>query len=91
MAIDSESIFVSWQPPPTEQQNGIIREYHVNITEVETGDEYSLVSYHLNATVGSLHPNYCYNITIAAVTIGPGPPSPSFVVQTSESGLFDFQ
>ena len=86
MALSSSSIFISWQLPPIEQQNGIIREYHINVTEVETGDEFSLVSYYLNAIVGSLHPYYRYNITITAVTIAPGPPSPSFVVQTNESG-----
>ena len=62
----------------------MIREYYVNFIEVETGNLFSVVVFTKSATISSLHPNYQYNITITAVTVLPGPASPSIVIKTHE-------
>ena len=76
-----------WEPP--EDPNGYIREYRVNVTEVETGRMFQLITNTTGITIGSLHPYYTYNCTVSAVTIGPGPFSPAITVRTDEDGRCD--
>ena len=85
-SLTSESISLSWDPPPFDQQNGRIRQYLINITELDTGSSFLQTSSGTEFTVYSLHPNYYYEFTVAAVTVGVGPPSPPIVVQTNEDG-----
>ena len=87
-AINSTTLLVSWMPPPFEHQNGIIREYRVNITEMETGMVYRLVTTARSLTVPSLHPFYTYNCTVAAVTIAEGPYSVEVNITMPEDGMF---
>ena len=82
------SIFLDWDEPPAEHQNGIIREYHVNFTEIETGNAYSKVVFTDSANISSLHPNYNYYITVTAVTVLPGPASFGIVIMTLEDGKY---
>ena len=85
--IDPRTLRLSWNPPPLEHQNGDIREYKINITEVETETELQhLMSITTTLTVSNLHPSYHYQCSIAAVTIGTGPYSDIFTVQTREDG-----
>ena len=84
------SIFLDWDEPPAEYQNGIIREYHINLTETETGIVLTKVVTTDSATISSLHPNYNYSITITAVTVLPGPVSPAIVVKTLEGDSIIF-
>ncbi|KAM6969933.1 roundabout homolog 3 [Aplochiton taeniatus] len=71
---NSSSISVSWEPPPTEKQNGIIQEYKVwcvgNANDNQT-------RYHINKTVDGtilstvlkgLMPGILYQVEVAAVT-----------------------
>ena len=87
----STSITLSWSPPPVEHQNGIIRSYIINLIELETSAIYSYMSFAtestIQLTVNSLHPYYTYQFTITAVTIGSGPPTDTFTVQTLEDGM----
>ena len=85
---DSSSIFLEWDKPPAEHQNGIIREYHINFTEIETGNTFFKAVTTNSTTLSSLHPYYNYSITITAVTVLPGPASPSIVVMTLEGGTY---
>ena len=87
-AINSTTLLVSWMPPPFEHQNGIIREYRLNITEMETGMVYRLVTTATSLTVPSLHPFYTYNCTVAAVTIAEGPYSVEVNITMPEDGMF---
>ena len=88
MAINSTTLLVSWVPPPFEQQNGIIREYRVNITERETGMVYHLATAATSLTVPSLHPFYTYDCIVAAVTISEGPYSGEVNITMPEDGMF---
>ena len=87
-AIDSRTLLLSWMPPPFEHQNGIIREYRVNITERETGMAYHLTTAATSLTVPSLHPFYTYNCTVAAFTIAEGPYSFEVNITMPEDGTF---
>lgn len=85
-ALSSLSILLMWSPPPLDSQNGIIVQYRVNITEINTGDVFSLVSYSTSIHVQFLHPYYTYVCIISAVTIEEGPYSEGVTVTTSEDG-----
>ena len=90
-SLSSTSITLSWSPPPLEYQNGIIRSYIINLTELETSAMYSYMFFAtgptLTMTIPALHPYYTYNFTISAVTIESGPPTDAFTVQTLEDGM----
>ena len=89
-SVNSTSISLNWDEPPVEHQNGMIREYHVNITEIETGNQFSMVVSAESATISSLHPFYQYSITVTAVTVLPGPASPSIVIETLQGNRIIF-
>ena len=90
LAVDSTGISISWNPPPFEDQNGIIRHYAINITELETGITFSHVSLTTSISLYNLHPFYRYSVTVTAVTVGPSPATIAFTVQTREDGMFLF-
>ena len=69
-----------------EDQNGIVREYVINITEVDTGSTVQKVSTTNSLTLENLHPYYTYAIVVAAFTIESGPYSASFSFTTAEDG-----
>ena len=85
-AISSSTIILSWEPPPLLETHGIIREYHVNLTEEAT----ELVTTHTSSgtsiEVSLLHPFYIYSWVVAAVTIGKGPYTLPIQVTTLEDG-----
>ena len=70
-----------WEPPPPDQQNGIITQYNIDCTPSERGQSVSftfmannVMSETLNATLGMFTPatQYSCNIT-ASTSAGPGP------------------
>ena len=90
-AISSTTITLFWSPPPADMQNGIIVQYAINITEVETGRSFSLFSSTTTVNVISLHPYYTYNCAIAAATIiGVGPYTNIITVVTLQDGKLYF-
>ena len=84
--LSSTSISLSWSPPPLDDQNGIIREYRISITEDETGDVMSLTSSSTSVTVTSLHPYYTYRCSVSAYTVDIGPATSESTVRTLEDG-----
>ena len=87
-SVDATALLVSWVAPSADQQNGIIRQYHINLTESETGViTYYTVQNTLQTTLTDLHPYYNYQVTVAAITIGLGPYSTEATVQLPEAGL----
>jgi len=79
---------LTWDPPPPEDINGVIREYRINVTEGETGN---LLQYTTNPNtrelvVGPLHPYYTYHCTVVAYTIEVGPYTAIITVRTDEAG-----
>ncbi|XP_053702998.1 roundabout homolog 3 isoform X2 [Synchiropus splendidus] len=71
---NSSSVSVSWEPPPSDMQNGVIQEYRVWCL-ANAGDNHS--RYHINKTVEGdtlttvlkgLMPGVLYQLEVAAVT-----------------------
>ena len=79
------TLTLTWDPPHIEEQNGIIREYLVNITEIETGETFLHSTQMTCITVTGLHPFYVYESIVTAVTIGPGPYSSNFTIQMPQT------
>lgn len=73
--VSSESISVTWAPPLTEDQNGIIASYSVQVHSIVTGETrvYVREGHHSQITIDSLHPYYDYDVSMAAETVGIGP------------------
>ena len=76
---------MAWSPPPRHSQNGIIREYRVKITEVETGRELN-ISTSTSITVPFLHPYYTYDCVVRGYTVMIGPYA-NVTVMTPEDGM----
>ena len=86
-AVDSTTLFFSWNAPPLGQRNGIIRLYDLTLTELETESVFSYTTSGTNFSVTLLHPNYQYQIEISAFTVRSGPSSMPLTLQTPEDGM----
>jgi len=84
LLLSSTTLHLAWQPPLTQHRNGLIREYRVNITEVESGRHFQNITTTTSITLPFLHPYYNYHCFIAAYTIGMGPFSTILMVQMPE-------
>ena len=98
----SQSIQLSWNPPVTGEQNGILLQYHVIVIEtqilyLDNGTVISQMGMNFNRTynvsegrtqlIDMLHPSYNYTVRIAAATVvGIGPFSDPITVMTLEDG-----
>ena len=87
-SVNSRAIFFSWSPPPTSDRNGVIREYRVNVTEVETGTVFTQTTTTTSITFQSLHPYYNYRCVISAYTVAIGPYTVVFSIRTPQDGEF---
>ena len=86
-ATDSRTLVLSWDPPNSEYQNGIITNYTVIIVEMETGIVHQNVTSNTSFTAFPQHPYYTYNCSVAARTSeGLGPFTLSRAVQMPEDG-----
>ena len=85
--VTTHSLSLVWNPPPPEDQNGVIIRYRVNITVLGTMEMYQLFSVNSRITVLSLRPYTTYIFTIAAETaVGVGPFSGAYTVMTATDG-----
>ena len=88
VALSSRSIVLTWDPPPAEQQNGIITGYLVNVTELETGEVTAMFTESHNVTLYPLQPFTTYGTLVSAQTVaGRGPTTCLLSVTTLEEGL----
>ena len=86
-ATSSRSAFLSWDPPPPDQHNGVIIYYIINVTVQETGQRFQLNSTNTYLSVNNLQPYRNYICVIAAATtVGIGPFSLSFTLVTPQDG-----
>ena len=82
----SQSITLSWESPPEEDINGILRQFVVRILEHETGNIFTETSDDEQTTLLGLHPYYTYSVAVAAQTVGAGPFSNNITIQLAEDG-----
>ena len=87
--ISPTSFTLTWDPPSQEVRNGIIQQYTIWITELETGRSITLTSASTTVNVTSLHPYYTYNCSVAAETSAIGPFSSPVVIQLPESRKYN--
>ncbi len=90
--ISRSSTFITftWSPPPALEVNGLIRYYIVQVTERHTSRTWTFFAVDNNIHIGSLHPYYLYDCTIAAYTIDVGPYSSAITVQTDQAGKIKY-
>ena len=84
--INTTAIFLSWEPPPPEYQNGIIRQYVIELNPAELEDNITIVSTGRSVTVTNLRPYTLYECTVAAETILVGVSSSVQLARTHEAG-----
>ena len=83
----STSLFLNWEPPELEDQNGVITGYVVNVTAVETGMNFLLTSSGPSLLADGLRPFTTYICRIAARTaVGIGPYSIAVTAVTDQDG-----
>ena len=82
----SDSFLLSWDPPPVEDINGVIRYYMTRVTEVETGRTFIVTSNITLLELNGLHPFYMYTSAVAAQTVALGPYSSAISVRLGEEG-----
>lgn len=88
ISTSSQSVYLSWNPPPVTLQNGIIRKYFINIMEVDRGLEFEYMTRSTEFEITELNPYYTYEIWVSAYTIALGPSSDRISVLTLEDGEF---
>lgn len=86
--VGSTSVEVVWSEPDSSGHNGVIRSYTVLLSEVQGETSFNLTSTSTQVTVTNLHPFYTYRISVAAVTISPGPYSTQVTVTTLQDGVY---
>ena len=89
--MSSTKIHLSWEPPLSHHQNGVIQSYTVTVFEVNTNTTHEVHQDILNTsiTLTGLHPNYEYKLSVAAYTVGLGPSSFVYVT-TLQDGKYSF-
>ena len=84
--INSTSLLITWNPPLTNDQNGVIRGYNVSYN-VSAGGEESIFVRDTTVELAGLQKFTFYNVSVQAFTVGSGPID-STVVQTDSDGEF---
>ena len=87
-ATGSSMIVLSWEPPLLEQQNGIIRQYHITLVSGQTTVTTAMST---NVTISGLRPFTTYQCSVAALTISAGPVSGTISVTTPEDGMLHYR
>ena len=82
------TLTLTWNPPPHHTQNGNITQYLVNISASETRQRFRYMTDGATTiTLSSLHPDYVYSFTVAAVTsAGVGPYATAGLIQMPQDG-----
>lgn len=87
VAINATTLRISWEEPLTEEQNGIITNYVIKMTTVETGEQSQFTQTRNTIELNNLHPYYTFTFIIAAATVnGTGPYSGAFSIQLPPDG-----
>ena len=90
-AISPYSATLTWGPPPSEGQNGVITGYVIQVTVLETNEMFLLYTSNTYLEVNTLRPFRTYFCVIAAQTvIGDGPFGIQFVLKTPEDGMSNY-
>ena len=85
--VSSTTVELSWQPPPLDQQNGLIQSYTVVVFEVDTNTTQQIHQDFVQNSIvlTGLHPYYTYMVSVAGYTVGLGPAT-SITTTTEQDG-----
>ena len=85
--VSSTSLQLSWSPPLSVHQNGLIQSYTILVFEQQTNTTIEKHQNFLQTTIilNNLQPNYDYTLSVAAHTVALGPYG-SVIIRTSEDG-----
>ena len=84
-SLNATSTLLTWRPPLTESQNGVIREYHVELTQANTTTLFTTQEPYV--LVNSLKLGVILTFRVAAFTVGMGPLSEAItIMQDIDSG-----
>lgn len=86
VAINSTLLVLSWSVITPPDRNGIIREYILQMRELETETTTHFVALRNEYAVHNLHPDYTYHCKVAAKTIAIGPFSSVLEEKLPEDG-----
>ena len=88
VSVNSTFILLTWEPPVRDGHNGIITSYYIHILEVPTSRTFTFERpSHTDLLIGSLHPYYDYQCSVAANTsVGRGPFTAPFIIRTDQDG-----
>lgn len=88
--ITSTTLTFTWQSPPIDSHNGVVRGYIVKLVD----NKYNVHSlYNVTSTtltISGLKPYNSYNISVSAYTVASGPYSEFISLLTNEAGMFIF-
>lgn len=87
----SRAIDVFWSAPPANATNGVITYYLISLRESETLTKQIYETDQTSFTINQLHPYYTFTVMVAAVTVGAGPYSIGYTVQTLADGMLIIQ
>ena len=79
---------IQWTAPPSEDQNGVIRKYLINVTAIDTGKKDTYIFTGTTAIIASLIPSFTYEFTLSAYTVASGPYSNVTTITLPEDGKF---
>ena len=77
---NATAAFLSWRPPLAENRNGIIREYDIEIVELNTTKTFMYTIQDPYVLIDNLDPDKVYVFRIAALTTSKGPFSEMFTI-----------
>ena len=87
-AQSSDRIVLTWDPPLLQNRNGIITDYIINVTALDTGEISQYITPNRSLMLNTLTPFSTYAFIIAARTsVGAGPFSTDITIQTLEDGM----
>lgn len=86
VVLSSNAIKVFWDAMPVDIANGIVRNYIINVTVLESQEEWTVETLYTTITLSELHPYYTFTIRVAAHTTGPGPFSHPQTLKTLQDG-----
>ena len=86
--VTSTGFVLSWNAPPPESRNGVVRHYIISCIEHETGAVFQRLTANSTAErlIDSLHSFYSYTCSVAAVTVEEGPFSFNVTITTAQDG-----
>lgn len=82
--LSSRQARLTWDPPPLEDRNGIIRHYQVNLRDLNNRRNFTLISEQPQYELTFLQPHHQYKVLVAAVTVAVGPSSDPYIFTTHE-------